>query len=169
MTGTWLARVGLLALLMTSMSQGQLLAQDLDAFGLEAELPEGWTFHPDHIDLEHNFGVFFAESEDGGFFWLQVMNQSGGNDTESPLADSSLTAGFVMNPIEFADEIAGFADGFVVENRGVQTYFFVSAHKGRIFRFRIGYNFEKADFDPAIVLEGQETLQKLVKSIRFTA
>lgn len=169
MTRTLLARVGLLAILMTTMSQGQSFAQNLDAFGLKAELPEGWTFQPDHIDLEHNFGVFYAQSEEGGFFWVQVMKQAEGNDDERPLADSSLTDGSVMIPIEFADEIAGFADGFVVENRGVQTYFFVSTHKGRIFRFRIGYDFKKADFDQERVREGQETLQKLVKSIRFTA
>jgi len=142
------------------------LAQDLEPFGLTVDLPEGWETTESHTPSLPDFGVYSAQSEEGGYFWIQVMNLSG-EATESPLPDSLLSEGVSMFPIDHADEIAGFADGYHVVKEGLNSYFFVSTHGDRLFRFRIGIDFDKASFAEGDVAESNAQLKSIVRSIAF--
>ena len=151
-----------------SLSEQPAFAQDWKTFGIEVSVPSEWTFRPDHIDLENSFGMFIAESPNGGYFLLRILKLSDSHDTERPPSDGSATAnGGQLRQIENSDDIPGFSEGYIVEKDGVENYFFVSVHNDMTYRFRIGHDFRKMDFSSESVELASKTVLSILDSIRF--
>lgn len=139
---------------------------DLAPYGLAVELPDDWTTTEQYDEALPNFGVYMAESEAGGYFWVQVMGLSRDGITE-PMPET-LDAGVTAQPFVDDLQMDGFVDGHVLEQCGLPNYFFVDTHGAKAYRFRAGYSFEKTDLSAMPAVAAQEAAQAILKSLAFT-
>ncbi|MEM1095047.1 MAG: hypothetical protein AAGJ10_10625 [Bacteroidota bacterium] len=155
-----------LAFVLTGMTVAPSANPDLAPYGLAVELPDDWTTTEQYDEALPNFGVYMAESEAGGYFWVQVMGLS--SDGVSKPMPEALDDGVTAQP--FADDLQmdGFVDGHVREKDGLPNYFFVATHGAKAYRFRVGYSFEKTDLNETSAAAAREVAQGILKSLAFT-
>lgn len=158
-------------LLVAGTSAQHVVAQSTastDAFGFQVELPAEWKTTESYTPSLPSFGVYMAEGDNGGYFWVQVRElEEGAVVTETMPDEASLSEGAELAPFPLASSVPGYRDGYTVFKAGIANHFFVAVHEGRLFRFRVGHNFKHASTDKFGIQTADITARRLVTGIAF--
>lgn len=158
-------------LLLAGGSAQLLIAQSAvstDAFGFQVELPPEWKTTESYTPSLPSFGVYMAQGDNGGYFWVQVRElEEGAVVTETMPDEASLSEGAKLAPFPLASSVPGYRDGYTVFKAGIANHFFVAVHEGRLFRFRVGHDFRHASADEFGIQTADITARGLVTGISF--
>jgi len=140
-------------------------AQDASGFDLRVKYPDDWTVKENHTASLPNFGVFYAESPQNGYFWVQVTEYQEATAIERRPNPDTLGVNTTLADIPESLRTEEFVDGYVISEAGLENYFLIAHHGDRLFRFRIGHSASGEDRSNQEVAELNELSRSVLASI----